>query len=188
MISKAVKAFSKSARTPQLAQADSPAPQSIATPADASNGSAPDGSAPDASEGSVADGGAVGSFDDAELRQRLSSEQYHVTQKAGTERAFTGVYWDCHDAGTYRCIVCDAPLFSSNTKYDSGTGWPSFWEAIDPDAVEIRSDRSWGMIREEAVCARCGAHLGHRFNDGPNPTGERYCMNSASLRLDPSTD
>ena len=123
-------------------------------------------------------------FEDSELRSRLSAEQYHVTQKAGTERAFTGEYWNCHDDGTYHCIVCDAALFSSDTKFDSGTGWPSFWEALDPDAVQIHTDRSFGMVREEAVCAGCGAHLGHRFPDGPRPTGERYCMNSASLRLD----
>ena len=127
-------------------------------------------------------------FDDAELRDRLTPRQYQVTQQAGTERAFTGEYWNCHDDGTYRCIVCDAPLFSSDTKYESGTGWPSFWEALDPDAVEIHTDRSFGMVREEAVCANCGAHLGHRFGDGPQPTGDRYCMNSASLRLDRTAD
>ena len=131
---------------------------------------------------------AAQTFDDAELRARLTPEQYHVTQQAGTERAFAGGYWNCHDDGTYHCIVCDAPLFSSDTKFDSGTGWPSFWEALDPAAVEIRRDRSFGMVREEAVCANCGAHLGHRFGDGPNPTGERYCMNSASLRLENSSD
>ena len=123
-------------------------------------------------------------FDDADLRDRLTPAQYQVTQKAGTERAFTGEYWNCHDDGTYHCIVCDVPLFSSDTKYESGTGWPSFWEAVDPGAVEIHTDRSFGMVREEAVCANCGAHLGHRFPDGPRPTGERYCMNSASLRLE----
>ena len=127
-------------------------------------------------------------FEEADLRARLTPAQYQVTQQAGTERAFTGEYWNCKDDGTYRCIVCDAALFSSDTKYDSRTGWPSFWQALDPDAVEIRSDRSFGMIREEALCARCGAHLGHRFDDGPQPTGERYCMNSASLRLDPDRE
>jgi len=122
-------------------------------------------------------------FDDAELKERLDALQYQVTQHAGTERAFSGVYWDCHDDGTYRCVVCDTPLFSSDTKFDSGTGWPSFTDAIE-GAVETRTDSSHGMIRVEAVCATCGAHLGHVFPDGPGPSGERYCMNSASLRLD----
>jgi peptide-methionine (R)-S-oxide reductase len=121
---------------------------------------------------------------DEELRRRLTKEQYDVTQKAGTEPAFTGEYWDCHDDGTYRCVVCETPLFSSETKYESGTGWPSFFDTVGPDVVEIRTDSSHGMVREEAVCANCGAHLGHRFPDGPGPTGARYCMNSASLRLD----
>ena len=121
---------------------------------------------------------------DTELRGRLTPTQYQVTQRAGTERPFTGEYWDCHDDGVYRCIVCDMALFDSGTKYDSGTGWPSFWESVDPSRIEIRTDTSHGMVREEAVCAGCGAHLGHRFDDGPQPTGQRYCMNSASLRLD----
>lgn len=121
---------------------------------------------------------------DEELRRRLTPEQYHVTQEAGTERAFTGEYWDCKDRGVYRCVVCDEPLFASETKYDSGTGWPSFHSEISEGAVERHSDTSLGMVRTEAVCANCGAHLGHVFGDGPRPTGERYCMNSASLRLD----
>ena len=119
-----------------------------------------------------------------ELRTRLTPEQYHVTQEAGTERAFTGEYWDTHDDGIYRCVVCDEPLFSSDTKFESGTGWPSFYQPLDADNVEERSDRAYGMVRTEVVCSNCGAHLGHVFPDGPRPTGQRYCMNSCSLRLD----
>src|SRR5262245_60728495 len=126
--------------------------------------------------------------DDTELRERLTREQYQVTQKAGTERAFTGVYWDEHGDGVYRCIVCNAPLFSSNTKFESGTGWPSFFQPISDDAVETHEDRSLGMTRIEALCANCGAHLGHVFPDGPRPTGLRYCMNSCSLDLDRDMD
>jgi len=123
-------------------------------------------------------------FTDEELRQRLTPEQYHITQQAGTERAFTGEYWDCKDEGMYRCRVCGEPLFSSDTKYDSGTGWPSFYQEVAEGKVDRHTDSSHGMVRTEAVCASCGAHLGHIFPDGPHPTGERYCMNSASLRLD----
>jgi peptide-methionine (R)-S-oxide reductase len=125
---------------------------------------------------------------DDELRERLSKLQYRVTQEAGTERPFTGEYWKTKDPGVYHCRVCDAPLFSSDTKYDSHSGWPSFWEALDPKAVELREDRSLGTVRTEVVCASCGAHLGHVFPDGPQPTGERFCMNSASLRLEAADD
>ena len=125
---------------------------------------------------------------DDELRDRLTPMQYDVTQRAGTERAFTGIYHDTKDEGTYHCIVCDEALFSSDTKYDSGSGWPSFYEALDPEKVTLNKDRSHGMVRTEAVCAKCGAHLGHVFPDGPQPTGDRFCMNSASLDLKPTTD
>jgi peptide-methionine (R)-S-oxide reductase len=121
---------------------------------------------------------------DTDLRARLTPLQYEVTQQAGTERAFTGEYWNTKAPGVYHCIVCDAPLFKSDTKYDSGSGWPSFWEAIDPAAVTMTEDRSYGMVRTEVTCAACDAHLGHLFPDGPQPTGMRYCMNSASLRLE----
>lgn len=127
-------------------------------------------------------------FDEAELRERLTPAQYEVTQNAGTERAFTGEYWDCHDEGTYRCIVCDEELFASDTKFESGSGWPSFYQAMDESKVVRKSDVSHGMVRTEALCAKCGAHLGHVFPDGPNPTGERFCMNSASLKLETSQD
>jgi len=120
---------------------------------------------------------------DDEWRERLTAEQFQVTRKAGTERAFTGEYWDCHDEGVYECVCCGEPLFSSETKFESGTGWPSFFQALRPQAVAEQTDTSHGIVRTEATCANCGAHLGHVFPDGPRPTGLRYCMNSASLRL-----
>jgi peptide-methionine (R)-S-oxide reductase len=120
-----------------------------------------------------------------EWRENLTPEQYQVLRKAGTEPAFTGKFWDCHDDGMYKCAGCGAPLFSSKTKFESGTGWPSFTEPAVADAVELREDSSHGMVRTEVVCRRCGGHLGHVFPDGPGPTGQRYCINSCSLDLDP---
>lgn len=118
-----------------------------------------------------------------DLRARLTPEQYHITQEGGTERAFTGKYWDEKKQGTYACAVCGERLFSSDTKYDSGSGWPSFTAPIDLDVVTDHDDRSLGMVRTESKCANCGAHLGHVFPDGPGPNGLRYCINSASLDL-----
>jgi peptide-methionine (R)-S-oxide reductase len=125
---------------------------------------------------------------DAAWRQELTPEQYHVLREKGTERAFTGIYWDEHTPGLYRCAACGNPLFNSDTKFESGTGWPSFTSPVEDGSVDTDTDRSFFMSRTEVHCSRCGGHLGHVFPDGPRPTGLRYCINSASLKLEPAAE
>jgi len=143
------------------------------------------GARKDDPEGEQKGGSEMSAVCDSELPKNLTPEQIEVTQQKGTERPFSGKYWATKEPGDYNCVVCRKPLFSSKTKFDSHTGWPSFWAPVEGAKVAQKTDRSHGMARQEVVCGNCGAHLGHVFDDGPQPTGLRYCINSASLQFEP---